>query len=445
MEHTRSKTPLVFFAAVVALSIVAVFLLVSKCNTETGNPPGSSSGASDAPDATDGDTINLTPNGKHVDETDTRLGATPEELVGRISEVTIKANDTGDVRPLIELLGTRNLSAVQREHLRKLATDSKLRLDENSPFSAVQGSRDRWSLNLFDRTRILLDLEKTKGGKWQVGKITLPADGGPVAGIGMGSGDAGDAANPDEENAATAAVRAFMDAIIKLDPAEARRHIDASKVSYAKLAGLCIIFEEGEYRLIKDRPLRKMFLRDTTAGYLARVESPNKGESAMFGINTRRKDADSPWRITEINLDKLLADYADRFSGGDTHYTPLVKNPKGGDSLVIYFDLDSGSLTPRTQRQLSIVASLLKSDTDKKLTISGHTDALGSDDYNLALSEKRARTVMEFFAKKGVPAAQMRIVGFGKAKPRLPNRAEDGSDNPDGRRANRRAEILLDF
>ena len=240
-------------------------------------------------------------------------------------------------------------------------------------------------------------------------------------------------------------MHSFLTSIIKLDPAAARTHIDPTKVSYARLAGLCIIFEEGEYHLMKEKALRKMFLRDTSAGWIARVEAPDNGQAAMFAINTKRKDARSPWKITEINLDQLLVDYANRVSGGDIHYTPLVKNPKGGESLVIYFDLDSNDLTLRTQRQLSIVAHLLKTDTEKKLTISGHTDALGSDTYNLDLSKKRARQVMRFLASSGVAPSQMNIVSFGKSRPRVPNTSDDGSDAPDNRRVNRRAEILLDF
>ena len=58
----------------------------------------------------------------------------------------------------------------------------------------------------------------------------------------------------------------------------------------------------------------------------------------------------------------------------------LLKNPLGGDTLVIYFEFDSEGLTPRTQRQLSIVTRLLKLDPNKAITISGHTDAKGGDE-----------------------------------------------------------------
>lgn len=439
MEQIRSKKPLIFFIATLVLSIVAVFLLVNKYSsnpTDNDSPPPSSNTPSSPANGTDA--ITLTPNGNHVDNVNTGHKGTPEELVGHISNIASQANKTGDISPLITALGQRNLTPQQIKRLHNLALTSKLKLD-NPPFSSITPVGNRWSLNLANRNRILLDLEQSPVGKWQVKRIALPNN------ITGGPGHIKNPATLNDKQKASAAVNAFLHSIINLDPASARTYIDPSKVSYARLAGLCIIFEEGQYQLIKDRPLRQMFLRNTTAGWLARVEAQGNGTSAMFAINTKRKDPNSPWKITEISLDKLLADYTNRFSGGDIHYTPLIKTPKGGDSLVIYFDLDSDNLSQRSQRQLSIVANLLKADQQKKLTISGHTDALGSDSYNLALSEKRAKQTMAFLSAKGVNNTQMKIAGFGKSKPRVPNTTEEGADNPGGRRANRRAEILLDF
>jgi len=445
MKQARSNKPLIFFIAVLILSIVAVFLFVNRCSSDkpsSGNTPGHHPSANSSKPSDSADNIAPDLGDENTDDPNTGYTGTPEELVKHISEITLRANESGDIQPLIDLLGQRNLSPTQVSHLRNLAAASQLKLDKNNPFSAINRKNNRWSLNLADQSRIYLDLSKTPDGQWQVNHITLPDGKRPIA---ENSSNPANPANPDEENKAATTVNNFLTSIINLDPASARKYIDPTKVSYARLAGLCIIFEEGKYRFIKDKPLRKMFLRNTSAGWLARLESPDTNSSAMFAINTKRKNAHSPWKITEINLDKLLTDYANRVSGGDIYYTPLIPNPKGGDSLVIYFDLDSDQLTSRSQRQLTIVANLLKTDKQKHLTISGYTDALGSDQYNLSLSKKRARQVMQFLADKGVPAAQISIAGFGKAKPRVPNTTEDGKDNPDGRRANRRAEIFLDF
>jgi outer membrane protein OmpA-like peptidoglycan-associated protein len=127
------------------------------------------------------------------------------------------------------------------------------------------------------------------------------------------------------------------------------------------------------------------------------------------------------------------------------YFTPLLPNPKGGDTLVLYFAFDEDELTPRTRRQLEIVADVLRGDRGKQLTISGHTDALGSEDYNQALSARRAEAVKRFLVECGVAEEQVRTVAQGPRRPRRPNFTRDGEDNPEGRRVNRRSEIYLDF
>lgn len=440
MELSRSKKPLIFFISVLFLTLIAVFLLVKQCSGVKPTKTIGDSSLDDKNPDNGADSISLIVDGKHVDENSTARSGTPEELVGEIRDLIIKANDSGNVDPLINFLGKSTLTDAQTEHLQNLAARSRLRLNTATPFSSVKDLPGRWALNLADRQRILLDLAKNTEGKWQVNRVTLPDEqGNTTAQGGL------DVANPDDEAIAAAAVNNFIEAILKLDPSNARSYVDTSKVSYAKLASLCIIFEEGEYKLVKNRAVRKMFLKENSAGWLTRVESNEAQKNAVFAVTTKRKDNQSPWKITEVNLDQLLADYAGRFSDGDIHYTPLIKNPKGGDSLAIYFDLDSGDLTTRTQRQLNIVANLLINDTDKKLTISGHTDALGSDAHNLQLSEKRAKQVMKYLTEQGVKDMQISVIGYGKSQPRRPNTTKDGEDAPDGRRANRRAEILLSF
>jgi OOP family OmpA-OmpF porin len=91
------------------------------------------------------------------------------------------------------------------------------------------------------------------------------------------------------------------------------------------------------------------------------------------------------------------------------------------------------------------VAAILKTDPVKKLTLSGHTDSKGTDDYNKSLSMRRAEAVREFLLDAGVEADQVVTLAKGDSEPRRPNVTESGEDNPEGRRANRRTEIYLDF
>jgi outer membrane protein OmpA-like peptidoglycan-associated protein len=87
----------------------------------------------------------------------------------------------------------------------------------------------------------------------------------------------------------------------------------------------------------------------------------------------------------------------------------------------------------------------MRSDHSKKLRIAGHTDEKGRDDYNVGLSRGRAEAVKKQLVALGVPADQVVTTGLGKAQPLSPNKKSDGTDDPEGRSHNRRAEIYLDF
>jgi outer membrane protein OmpA-like peptidoglycan-associated protein len=188
-----------------------------------------------------------------------------------------------------------------------------------------------------------------------------------------------------------------------------------------------------------------MFQRADTVGFLANVETNDGKQTAQFTMTMKQPPAPSNWRVSEINLDQLLADYARRVAGGDVYYSPLVKNPAGGDTLALYFEFDQDQVNPRTRRQLEIVSMILRADPNKKITLSGHTDSLGTAEYNNNLSTRRAAVVRDFLTTAGVAPAQIVITGKGASQPRRPNVTETGADNPEGRRANRRTEIYLDF
>ena len=126
-------------------------------------------------------------------------------------------------------------------------------------------------------------------------------------------------------------------------------------------------------------------------------------------------------------------------------YCPLVKNPKGGQSIALYFAFDDSSLTPRSIKQLQIVAKILI-DGKGKLDIAGHTDDQGSEQYNLELSRRRAEAVRQVLIEQGVSPDQITTKGLGKNEPRNPITATDDESQVEYKRGeNRRAEIYLDF
>ena len=95
--------------------------------------------------------------------------------------------------------------------------------------------------------------------------------------------------------------------------------------------------------------------------------------------------------------------------------------------------------------QLQIIATILKSDPAKTIEINGHADAKGSAGYNIDLSDGRASSGKEKLIALGVNPSQIITKAFGEARPYQPNLNPDGSDNPNGRKHNRRAEVYLNF
>jgi outer membrane protein OmpA-like peptidoglycan-associated protein len=109
----------------------------------------------------------------------------------------------------------------------------------------------------------------------------------------------------------------------------------------------------------------------------------------------------------------------------------------------ILFDFDKSNLRPAAESTLAQVGKMIGSYPKAQVLIEGYTDAKGSDSYNAKLSDRRAVSVKNWFAKHGVAANAMHTHGWGPAKPVAPNTKPDGSDDPDGRQKNRRVEITI--
>lgn len=89
-----------------------------------------------------------------------------------------------------------------------------------------------------------------------------------------------------------------------------------------------------------------------------------------------------------------------------------------GASLLesVYFDYDSPLLSPQAQQILARNAALLQ-ESDLTVTIEGHCDERGSDEYNLALGEQRAASVKNYLVTLGVAAARLSTISYGEERP----------------------------
>lgn len=109
----------------------------------------------------------------------------------------------------------------------------------------------------------------------------------------------------------------------------------------------------------------------------------------------------------------------------------------------IYFEFNSYVLDNEGKKVLDELIPILKELNTIKLKITGHTDSIGSDDYNIRLSTKRALAVKNYLIQNGISAERIKTEGCGEKNFVAINSNPDGSDNPEGRKYNRRAEIEL--
>lgn len=103
----------------------------------------------------------------------------------------------------------------------------------------------------------------------------------------------------------------------------------------------------------------------------------------------------------------------------------------------IYFDFNSDKLKPESIPELERLRRLLQENPNIRIRFSGHTDNIGSDAYNKALSERRARAVLRWLREHGIHPVQMEYIGYGKTRPVAPNTTEEG------RALNRRIEMEI--
>ncbi|MBM0103118.1 OmpA family protein [Steroidobacter sp. S1-65] len=103
----------------------------------------------------------------------------------------------------------------------------------------------------------------------------------------------------------------------------------------------------------------------------------------------------------------------------------------------VLFDTAGATLKPGAYAPLDRLATVLKQQSDRKVLIEGHTDDVGSDQNNLALSDRRAQSVQASLIQRGVDSSQITAVGKGENYPVASN------DSAAGRQSNRRVELIF--
>ena len=152
---------------------------------------------------------------------------------------------------------------------------------------------------------------------------------------------------------------------------------------------------------------------------LAELEQLGEQREALL-VEARDREI----RVLETELAELQADRTER---------GLVVTL----SDEILFDVDEAELKPGGMQRLARVAEFLRQNPDRNVLVEGHTDSTAPDDYNLALSQRRANAVEDFLIAQGVDPTRISATGYGERQPLATN------DTVAGRQANRRVEIVV--
>lgn len=106
---------------------------------------------------------------------------------------------------------------------------------------------------------------------------------------------------------------------------------------------------------------------------------------------------------------------------GSNDFNSGSDSANGSDAMadletVFYFDYDQATLTAAARAALDLQAQAL-AQTSNSFRLEGHADERGTRDYNLALGERRAKTVMNYLKLKGIDSSRMEVISYGEEKP----------------------------
>jgi len=140
------------------------------------------------------------------------------------------------------------------------------------------------------------------------------------------------------------------------------------------------------------------------------------------------------------------------FTAPDTTLSPTEKPSTGKPAeksvqeillSPVYFEFDNHQLSEEGKKELESFARLLKAMPDVKAKLYGYADAVGPAQYNLTLSEKRAISAMKYLISLGIDTKRLSAIGLGETNFAAINTNADGTDNPEGRKLNRRVEFEI--
>jgi outer membrane protein OmpA-like peptidoglycan-associated protein len=183
-----------------------------------------------------------------------------------------------------------------------------------------------------------------------------------------------------------------------------------------------------------DRLKRESDARTADAAIAAdRLKQQNEAQKAANQAeldNAAKQKAQLEAEKVELRT-QLLKQFNDVLQTRDTARGLIV------NMSDVLFDTAKYSLRPLAREKLAKVAGIVSGHPGLRLDVEGHTDSVGSDDYNQRLSEQRGSAVRDYLTQQGMPVSSVTAKGLGKTQPVASN------DTAQGRQQNRRVELVI--
>ena len=176
---------------------------------------------------------------------------------------------------------------------------------------------------------------------------------------------------------------------------------------------------------------QKRLADETAAAQAARLQA----ESARSDAENARSQAETARLQAEKDAQAMRDRLRDQLNA-------ILETRDTARGLIVslsdvLFDFNAASLKPGAKEKLAKVSGILLAYPSLRMSVEGHTDSIGTDDYNLKLSQRRADAVRDYLTSNGISSAIVQAIGLGKADPVASN------DDNAGRQQNRRVEMVV--
>jgi len=151
--------------------------------------------------------------------------------------------------------------------------------------------------------------------------------------------------------------------------------------------------------------------------------------------DTARSDLEEE-RARQADREQKLYESLKQFEG---KFASIRREARGTIMSLpdILFDFGKSELRREAELNVAKLSVILQQFPEMHITVEGHTDNVGSEEYNLKLSEKRAKSVLDFLVREGVTAERMELKGYGMSQPVASN------ETAEGRQQNRRVDLVI--